>query len=266
MRRAFTLIELLVVIAIIAILAAILFPVFAQAREQARSISCVSNLSQIGLAVHMYAEDYDEVFPMGGYTAQRNWEENPDLNVYAAGAPCYDFNPAWKGVKLPGIPGPAFTGCEYGSEFYRILMYVQLFPYIKNVQVWYCPSDKFYQPNPTNLGEGMQSYHYFPNWVYNNWCPSGGPFPCVKYSDGKRDLSGQPVSELSDYYSQRILFTERGVFGWEGTDSIVGGNSNTNHPRGYNAMYFDSHVKMVPFGKKWTTTPATGWPPNLAPQ
>src|SRR5947208_4476386 len=59
-RRAFTLIELLVVIAIIAILAAILFPVFAQARAKARAISCTSNLKQMGLAWSMYAQDYDE--------------------------------------------------------------------------------------------------------------------------------------------------------------------------------------------------------------
>jgi prepilin-type N-terminal cleavage/methylation domain-containing protein len=67
-RNAFTLIELLVVIAIIAILAAILFPVFAQAREKARGATCVSNLKQISLAWLMYAQDYDETNPM---TAQR---------------------------------------------------------------------------------------------------------------------------------------------------------------------------------------------------
>jgi prepilin-type N-terminal cleavage/methylation domain-containing protein/prepilin-type processing-associated H-X9-DG protein len=65
MRRGFTLIELLVVIAIIAILAAILFPVFAKAREKARQSSCLSNLKQIGLAAMQYAQDYDEQLPIG---------------------------------------------------------------------------------------------------------------------------------------------------------------------------------------------------------
>ncbi len=67
MRRGFTLIELLVVIAIIAILAAILFPVFARAREKARQTVCVSNMKQQGLAVAMYTSDYDEMYPPARY-------------------------------------------------------------------------------------------------------------------------------------------------------------------------------------------------------
>ncbi|WP_309714673.1 DUF1559 domain-containing protein [Armatimonas sp.] len=80
-RSAFTLIELLVVIAIIAILAAILFPVFAQARSKARQIACVSNMKQMGTAIMMYVQDYDETYPMSNYrhteagvTANRAWQ------------------------------------------------------------------------------------------------------------------------------------------------------------------------------------------------
>ena len=62
-KAAFTLIELLVVIAIIAVLAAILFPVFAQARDKARQAACLSNLKQVGTALAMYQQDYDERMP-----------------------------------------------------------------------------------------------------------------------------------------------------------------------------------------------------------
>src|SRR3712207_4053553 len=72
-RRAFTLIELLVVIAIIAILAAILFPVFAQAREQARAAACGSNMRQLATGVMMYVQDHDECLPMvTNYAAAAN--------------------------------------------------------------------------------------------------------------------------------------------------------------------------------------------------
>ena len=79
-NRGFTLIELLVVIAIIAILAAILFPVFAQAREKARQTSCLSNGKQIGFGLAMYVQDYDETMPTGlPHTASINgWVASSD--------------------------------------------------------------------------------------------------------------------------------------------------------------------------------------------
>src|SRR5688500_12861258 len=73
-KRGFTLIELLVVIAIIALLAAILFPVFARARENARKSSCQNNLKQIGLGIKQYVQDYDEMYPMRG-NAIGNWQQ-----------------------------------------------------------------------------------------------------------------------------------------------------------------------------------------------
>ena len=99
-RSGFTLIELLVVIAIIAILAAILFPVFARAREKARQASCQSNLKQIALAGLMYVQDYDEKFPCTPY-----WE-----------------------CGRPNTPA-------------RTRWYVCLYPYIKNQQLYACPTD-----------------------------------------------------------------------------------------------------------------------------
>jgi prepilin-type N-terminal cleavage/methylation domain-containing protein/prepilin-type processing-associated H-X9-DG protein len=120
-RRGFTLIELLVVIAIIAILAAILFPVFAKAREKARQASCSSNLKQIMLAELMYVQDYDETahYCVG--------ETNIGWSVIGGGdcGGCFQLYEAdWGGV------------CEIpGKRYYR-----PLHPYIKNSQLWYCPS------------------------------------------------------------------------------------------------------------------------------
>src|SRR5437868_10791389 len=119
-RNAFTLIELLVVIAIIAILAAILFPVFAQARERARAISCISNLKQMGLATMMYAQDYDETLftqpfpgcatdPKTGVTAYYYYY--PDLlQPYVKSVPLFkepDFEgyPFWPYTCFIGAPG-----------------------------------------------------------------------------------------------------------------------------------------------------------------
>jgi prepilin-type N-terminal cleavage/methylation domain-containing protein/prepilin-type processing-associated H-X9-DG protein len=104
-NRGFTLIELLVVIAIIAILAAILFPVFAQAREKARTISCLSNLKQMGTALLLYSQDYDEGFP----TWSEYWYSYyvPPVGAKFADAPAR----YWDAVLLPyvksGAPGPA---------------------------------------------------------------------------------------------------------------------------------------------------------------
>jgi prepilin-type N-terminal cleavage/methylation domain-containing protein/prepilin-type processing-associated H-X9-DG protein len=104
-RRGFTLIELLVVIAIIAILAAILFPVFAAAREKARSISCLSNMRQMGTALMMYVQDYDEMYP----------QEHPSCPNPAVGT---------SSSSPPGDFDGSDEGVDYGSPFEKIMPYV----------------------------------------------------------------------------------------------------------------------------------------------
>jgi prepilin-type N-terminal cleavage/methylation domain-containing protein/prepilin-type processing-associated H-X9-DG protein len=101
-RRGFTLIELLVVIAIIAILASILFPVFAKAREKARQSSCLSNMKQLGLAVLSYANDYDEALPTEDYP-------------YGGDGNTQGVDGSWRGA---------------------------IYPYCKNAQIFMCPSHK----------------------------------------------------------------------------------------------------------------------------
>jgi prepilin-type N-terminal cleavage/methylation domain-containing protein/prepilin-type processing-associated H-X9-DG protein len=105
-RRAFTLIELLVVIAIIAILAAILFPVFAQARAKARQAACISNSKQIGTALMMYVQDYDEIYP---------------------------------------VNNRAFLPAPDNISTFLLTWMAQIDPYMKNQQVYICPNQPVQQ-------------------------------------------------------------------------------------------------------------------------
>ncbi|MEP6757129.1 MAG: DUF1559 domain-containing protein [Chthonomonadales bacterium] len=106
-RNGFTLIELLVVIAIIAILAAILFPVFAQAREKARQASCMSNLKQIGTAVYMYNQDYDERMPRFRTSTLEDAQMDPDgirRSRSTALGLCQPYIKNWQCMKCPNMP------------------------------------------------------------------------------------------------------------------------------------------------------------------
>lgn len=111
-RRAFTLIELLVVIAIIAILAALLFPVFGRAKASARTSACLSNLKQIGASLSLYMADSDDVFPHAVDVTDRFtpqiWNHEPEFQA-----------------RIPKMP----------------LMNEALAPYLKSKDIWHCPSD-----------------------------------------------------------------------------------------------------------------------------
>lgn len=144
-RTGFTLIELLVVIAIIALLAAILFPVFARARENARKSTCLNNLKQLGVGFTQYTQDFDEMLPnLGGYHAPADsgqWIVTPS----PVGTAC-----------APHSTSTTVAPCrpEMGS----------IYPYVKNTQVYICPSDTYgikkrlsYSIN-ANCGGGSPNY------------------------------------------------------------------------------------------------------------
>lgn len=107
-RSGFTLIELLVVIAIIAILAAILFPVFARARENARRTSCMSNQKQIGLGVLQYRQDYDECFPLVFWTAATSWVPS-NAYIPTATFPYTKSAQLWRCPSQPDTIGQIFS-------------------------------------------------------------------------------------------------------------------------------------------------------------
>ena len=115
--KGFTLIELLVVVAIISILAAILFPVFARARENARRASCLSNLKQIGLGIMMYTQDYDEKYPFSYPSEAAERTKQTDHSM----------------------PGYKFT-TNLGSDGHWITWMDRIYPYVKSTQLFVCPS------------------------------------------------------------------------------------------------------------------------------
>lgn len=219
MKRAFTLIELLVVIAIIAILAAILFPVFAQAKEAAKKTSCLSNVKQQALAFTMYANDYDD------YTL-----------MFKNGA-TVAANGAWGGS---------------GGEWYDLLQ-----PYIRNFQVVFCPDrnlidngDKQYEPFSAS------GTYYEPGYGYDDGFVSDSGFGLTSqlvlpgttktYRPGKNlsmILTPADMVAFGDSYDQGSMS--------DAMDNIFSGpdgptaTSKIRHNGKLNFAFVDGHAKLI---------------------
>ncbi len=201
----FTLIELLVVIAIIAILAAILFPVFSQAREKARQTSCLSNLKQLGLATMMYAEDYDSCTPI--------------INI------------------LFPTPYDA-TEEDVNSQLSALVV---LAPYVKNRQVFVCPSKGYGLPTS---GPYQMTYAFYgadlmercSGWA-PGWAPPGYSQNYWEFYNGQSvDAAEQHGASASGDTSAKLVARD--------SLRIVGTDQHSPHHEAINALYADGHVKV----------------------
>ncbi len=168
-KTAFTLIELLVVIAIIAILAAILFPVFAQAREKARQSACLSNMRQMGIAVNMYLQDYDERFPLDSHTGTNApWVWLNTLEPYTRTKLLYrcpsDPSVNWT-TPLPGLRNVRRT--SYGTNYWMLPKFDDCTGYNSLASIRN-PSRTIYI---AEMRENTTGDHYHPAmWVWPNNC------------------------------------------------------------------------------------------------
>ncbi len=231
-KRGFTLIELLVVIAIIGILASILFPVFARARENARRASCQSNLKQLGVSFAMYLQDYDDRYPFGGYTAT---------------IPANDPNQLQTNESMPGYRHYTRRLGAWNIGRYQTWMDI-IYPYVKNAQVFECPSYRTI-PNDTISGTTYTWASYGYNLAFSNWfnyrqylCTTAA---CNSMTNGIPVMSPQvnrtsEVFLVLDYRSAGAYIAS--PWGWTGRTAEAT-TVGFPHLDGGNALYADGHVK-----------------------
>ena len=204
-KFGFTLIELLVVIAIIAILAAILFPVFSKAREKARQTSCISNVRQMGTAWMMYVQDSDESFPPNNSPNAPNSEWKPRPGTTFPCKPCRPINKV--------------TGKAYDPRVFAM-------PYVKNDDMFHCPSDVGI---PTSIVDE-------PSKGQPVWKAEGSSYCLNTVVTRLHTLAAIPLP--ADTY----LGAE--IYGWHGDDATNRWRTISGHPNRV-AYFVDGHVRMV---------------------
>ena len=223
--NGFTLIELLVVIAIIAILAAILFPVFAQAREKARQSTCLSNLKQIGVAGMMYADDYDENLAPYYHPYYSNWSDGRAPEFISQGYPATKY--VTMNMAVGGVGNWAtWMDC--------------LYPYIKNVKIFECPTNK------GKAGYGANAYLVIVDGT--TWVPTSSisigqitkPADTIMNGDAPTfDGGASGVVTIGRIYWE-IISGEKGA-NW-GLNVL---SESARHNGGANFNFCDGHAKFI---------------------
>jgi prepilin-type N-terminal cleavage/methylation domain-containing protein/prepilin-type processing-associated H-X9-DG protein len=230
-RKGFTLIELLVVIAIIAILAAILFPVFARARENARRTSCLSNLKQMGLGMMQYVQDYDSNYP---------------ARYYRNGAtPGGGSSGAFLGMIVPPTSSSTYANTDWLLE-----------PYTKSTQLAVCPSWTGNVPTQGggyayNLMAGIPSAYTSPAIYVLSEATVEVPAQMFAFVDGSWFRDAYPVATSSGSFNGnwRVNFCQY-IQNTNGTNTTActgttdpAINRYGRHLDGVNASYMDGHAK-----------------------
>ena len=224
--KGFTLIELLVVIAIIAILAAILFPVFARARENARRASCQSNLKQIGLGILQYTQDYDEKYP----------EALQGYSTLGPGPYITQTDTA--------MPGAKFLSSDSGGTQGKWVSWMdEIFPYVKSTQIFVCPSQVNTSSDVAGALTAGYGYSTAISGIYRNFYTGSGAATPMSLAEVQQ--SARAVM-LLDFADPAGFGAAANPFTWNGynnnpDDSVK--SRVTPHLEGGNIGYADGHVK-----------------------